>query len=176
MPKAICVATGKEVKEGYKVIDDPVIKFIRAVKMRMGSYKGNLLYVSEEAKEEYVKKRKGFERYLLIATGIAIVILVLAVFLPLVTSDFNRALSNLLPSLFFSLIFYFLAFAQYVPRFEDKLTKVPAKYISKDDTPNTEKNNNAKSSKKSSTRAKTNTKPRAKSKASKAKPRRGKRR
>ncbi len=118
------IITGKEVTRGYKVKEDAVIRFLRWLKMKTGSYQGNNLYVAEESLEEYKKKRKAFENYVLVGTVFIVIIFTFSVLSPLISGDINRAISMFFASLGLSFLIIFLILFSYMPAIEDKLTVI----------------------------------------------------
>jgi len=118
------IITGKEITRGYKVKEDAVIRFLRWLKMKTGSYQGNNLYVAEESLEEYKKKRKAFENYVLVGTVFIVVIFTFSVLSPLISGDINRAISMFFASLGLSFLIIFLILFSYMPAIEDKLTVI----------------------------------------------------
>ncbi|MCX6772375.1 MAG: hypothetical protein NTV88_01230 [Candidatus Micrarchaeota archaeon] len=83
-----CVVCFKE-KDGYKVYDDFVIRTIRGIKKRLGIAKNNSLVVCKDCLEEHRKKRKAYEKTLIIHIVLAGVVLVAFVLLPILTSGFS---------------------------------------------------------------------------------------
>jgi|GEM_PF-1002984 len=118
------IITGKEITRGYKVKEDAVIRFLRWLKMKTGSYQGNNLYVAEESLEEYKKKRKAFENYVLVGTVFIVIIFTFSVLSPLISGDINRAISMFFASLGLSFLIIFLILFSYMPAIEDKLTVI----------------------------------------------------
>jgi hypothetical protein len=118
------IITGKEVTRGYKVKEDAIIRFLRWLKMKTGSYQGNNLYVAEESLEEYKKKRKAFENYVLVGTVFIVIIFTFSVLSPLISGDINRAISMFFASLGLSFLIIFLILFSYMPAIEDKLTVI----------------------------------------------------
>ena len=85
-----CVVCFKE-KDGYKIYDDAVIRTIRGIKQRLGIAKNNTLVVCRGCLEEHRKKRKSYEKTLIIHIVLAGVVLVAFVLLPLLTTGFSLA-------------------------------------------------------------------------------------
>jgi len=83
-----CVVCFKE-KDGYKVYDDFVIRTIRGIKQKLGIAKNNSLVVCKDCFEEHRKKRKAYEKTLIIHIVLAGVVLVAFVLLPILTSGFS---------------------------------------------------------------------------------------
>ncbi len=128
-PIAISVDTGEPIKEGYRIKDDPILNAIKDLKRMLGTYKGNLLYVSEEGKARFVERRKRFERYMLVAVLFAVLIYTIGVLLPLVSGDFGKALNMFIPSTVLTIVVFFFVLLTYVPSIEDEISQVPKKYL-----------------------------------------------
>jgi uncharacterized protein YacL len=118
------IITGKEVKKGYKVREDLIIRLIRWFKKKTGTYIGNNLYVAEESYDDYLKKRKRFENYVLFATIFAVFIFFVSVLIPLINGDLFRALSMFVAVLALIILIYLMVFTQYVPSIEEQLTVI----------------------------------------------------
>jgi outer membrane biosynthesis protein TonB len=82
------------------------------------------LYVAEESLEEYKKKRKAFENYVLVGTVFIVIIFTFSVLSPLISGDINRAISMFFASLGLSFLIIFLILFSYMPAIEDKLTVI----------------------------------------------------
>jgi len=123
MSRMICIADGKEVEKGYPIREDAVIAFIRKVKQRLGNYKGNKLVVCEEHVGEYRKKRKQYERNVMVLGGV----LAIMVFLYLLALLSNFSLRGLLSFLAFTIlltvVFGLLIVLSYVPDVEEEIVE-----------------------------------------------------
>ncbi|MCK4319617.1 hypothetical protein KAW38_03540 [Candidatus Micrarchaeota archaeon] len=82
----VCLISKKEVKEGYPIIEDPVVQTIRKIKKRFGLLQNNEIVVSPEHLETYKKKREAFERNLVIYSAVAIIVVVVFSTLPIILS------------------------------------------------------------------------------------------
>ena len=126
----VCMVDGKMVSEGYKVKDsDIVITLIRGVKERLGIVKNNRLYICKEHIDFYRKKRKSYERIVLLVMGLLLLLLFLGVLLPILwgTFSFLSFISYLMISIVMLVLLAFL----HVPAVEEKLTIVKKNISSK---------------------------------------------
>lgn len=99
--------------EGFPVIEDSIIRAIRAVKQKLGVAKGNKLVVCNACVEQYKKKRADFEQALVRYGLIGAFLLVLLVIVPpLLGGTFNLA-SIAMGILLALLIFAFSIFRYY---------------------------------------------------------------
>lgn len=117
----MCVITRKEVPEGKgtPIREDAVIRTIRKIKARLGILQNNVLVVSDEALEEYKKKRSNFEKMAVVYATIAAVIVVVLIFGPLlVGGQFN--IVNVLFALIFGAMVMALSLLSYVPALQAK--------------------------------------------------------
>lgn len=106
-----CIICSKENVQGIPVIEDKIIEVLRTIKSKLGIVKGYKLIVCKDCEKEYEKRRKTFERNLLLYGGLGVVIMIFLMFLNFSIGSF---LSGLL--LFFVLII--LALLKYVPKIE----------------------------------------------------------
>lgn len=89
--KDLCIIDRKETTQGYKVKEDFVIKTIRDIKKRFGKLKNNRLYVCPEHLEQYKKKRKNYERIVLLVSGLVILMFLVGIVAPLFSGRINFA-------------------------------------------------------------------------------------
>lgn len=108
-----CIICGEKTKKGYAVIEDKIIEIIRSIKSKFGAVKGYELYVCEGCLEPYEKKRKRFERNILLYGGLGLFIAIVLLF-------FNFSISSLLLGIFMFALMILLAIMNYVPRIEKK--------------------------------------------------------
>ncbi|MEM4348626.1 MAG: hypothetical protein QXN37_03595 [Candidatus Anstonellaceae archaeon] len=95
----VCIMCEKET-DGFLVLDDYVIRFIRAVKNAFGIAKNNTLVVCSSCLEEYKKKRARYEKDLAIHAVIGGFVLLVMTFLPIFTSGFS------ITAVFFGLLLF----------------------------------------------------------------------
>lgn len=113
----VCIICEKEVGSGYSVIDDPVIKSMRAVKQATRTAKNNTLMVCGDCVEGYQKKRANFEKTFATYLVIAAIFVMALVMFPLLTTGFS--LSALLLGLVFgAFILAIPILSSYSPRVE----------------------------------------------------------
>ncbi len=118
MSKAICIVDGKEVKKGHPVRDDIVLRGIRRAKKWLGMYKGNKLVVCDEHLEEYLEKRRKFEKNAMVLGGV-VAILIFLYFLALLANFTLQALASFLVfSTMLIVVFGLLIILSYVPAVE----------------------------------------------------------
>lgn len=125
----ICMICGKELKEGKaaKVKDDAVIKTIRDLKRRLGIAQNNELYVCEKDLVTHEKKRKKFERDMVIVSTVALLIVLILIGLPLLMGRFD--IGTTISAIFIGLIIVFiLALFEYTPAVS-KLEDVTAEQV-----------------------------------------------
>ena len=120
--KDVCIVDGKEIKRGYKVKDDFVIRAIRKLKKRFGMLRNNRLYVCEEHLEEYKKKRRNYERMAMIVLGLIGLLFAGAIILPLFSGGF--AWESLIPFTIISVLMVLLLLTMHVPAIEEEITEV----------------------------------------------------
>lgn len=116
----ICILCEKEVdpNSSFKVKDDPIIQFLRSVKSKLNIVKNNELYVCSSDLDKYNKKRKSFEKNLIICSAIAAIVFLL--FLVVTVLSFKLDLLALL-SVFVIIVFILaLPILVYAPAIEVK--------------------------------------------------------
>ena len=117
----ICIIGHEVVQNGYKVKEDKVIGLMKAAKKRLGmKLKNNRLFVCEQHKEEYKKKRKGFERNVLILSALAAVFFVIIFVVNLMNGDVADILRSLLLGVLLILLVPLFLIFIYVPAIEEK--------------------------------------------------------
>lgn len=84
----VCIVCYQE-KSGTPVLDDAVIRAIRAAKQRLNMAKGNMLVVCEGCMEQYRKKRAKYERDLVMHVVLAGIVLLVFVLAPVFTTGFS---------------------------------------------------------------------------------------
>lgn len=133
----ICIECEKDVagKKAFKIKEDRIIRGIRALKKLTRTAQGNELYVCNDHLEKHMKKRKRFEKSILIFGILAGIVVVLLVGMLLLSKKFDVVL------LIYSLLVgvFILAFAvifRYAPAIEKTSelavkSKPAAKQVSK---------------------------------------------
>lgn len=106
--RGVCISCTKPGK-GYAVIDDYVIESIRWIKKKAGIEKRNKLIICSDCSEKHKKKRKSFERSLILYGGIGVVIAIILLAV-------NFSLSSFFAGLLFILFLVVLAHLKYAPR------------------------------------------------------------
>ncbi len=152
MGKSICIVCGNEIKEGYPIREDFIIKFIRNLKLTsqkwrdepgikqiigrlgisiLGEYQNNKLYVCEKHISEVRKKRKRFERNIMLITGL-VGLLIFISLLGLIngTKSIVDGIIGLLFSIFIGAILYLLSLVYYIPYPENEVVKIKNTKIS----------------------------------------------
>ena len=113
----VCIITQKEVKSGYLVEDDIVIRAIRRAKRALGIAKNNTLVVSDEGLAEYHKKRSAYEKSIAKYAILAGVVFIVVVILPLFTAGLSlNTLYAMLLGLFLSALIMVLPVLSHVPK------------------------------------------------------------
>jgi|GEM_PF-3396879 len=117
----ICIIGHEVVQGGYKIKEDRVINLMKAAKKRLGmKLKNNRLFVCEKHKDEYIKKRKGFERNVIILSALAAVFFVIIFVVNLMNGDVADILRSLLLGVLLILLVPLFLIFIYVPAIEDK--------------------------------------------------------
>ncbi len=111
-----CIVCGEEIKKGNEVIEDKIIEIIRKIKEKLGAAKGYELYVCDKCLEKYEKRRKRFERNLILYGGIGLFIFLMLMF-------FNFSISSFLTGLLLFLVMLLLALMGYQPKIKKKEVK-----------------------------------------------------
>ncbi len=123
----MCIVSRKEVPagEGTPIREDAIIRTIRVIKGKLGILQNNELVVSNEALEEYTKKREKFEKMAVIHATVGAILVVAFIFGPLLLgAPFNPM--GVLFSIILGLLVAALALLSYVPALEDgKESTVP---------------------------------------------------
>ena len=119
----VCIYDGEKVRKGYKIKEDFIIRLIKRLKQRFGSYKGNTLVVCEKHIEEHRKRRKRFEKNMGLLGGV----FALLGLLYLISLISNFSLGKLVSFTIFiailGLIFILLFILSYVPSVEEGKNK-----------------------------------------------------
>jgi uncharacterized membrane protein YeaQ/YmgE (transglycosylase-associated protein family) len=116
----MCIVSRKEVPagEGTPIREDAIIRTIRVVKGKLGILQNNELVVSDEALEEYTKKREKFEKMAVIHATVGAILVVAFIFGPLLLgAPFNPM--GVLFSIILGLLVAALALLSYVPALDD---------------------------------------------------------
>lgn len=115
----VCIVCQKEIKGkgSPKVKEDNAIRFIRKIKQKVGVAKNNELYVCKEDIETHTKRRKDFEKNLIVSSVLAAGLVIFLIGLPLLMGTLD--LGNLIGSIFIgALIILVVVFFRYTPAIE----------------------------------------------------------
>ncbi len=88
----VCILCQKEVIDpttSLKVKDDVVITTLRRIKSKLNIAKNNELFVCMADIEKYQKKRKSFERNLIICSAVSAIVLLLFIIVSLLSFKFD---------------------------------------------------------------------------------------
>ncbi len=122
----VCMVDGKVITEGYKVDEnDPVIKLIRALKERFMVARHNRLYVCKDHYEAYLKKRKSYERIVLLVAGLLAFLFIFGILLPLFSGTFSWF--ALVSFFMIAFVMVFLMLFLHVPKVGNKLIVLKSK-------------------------------------------------
>ena len=111
--KQVCIICSKEAC-GIAVADTRVIRAIRAVKRKFNMAANNRLLVCHECMEEYKKRRKSFERKVMLYGAIGIILIILSVAMPLMGGG-NISPASVFMVLLLAVFLLALAFLSYIP-------------------------------------------------------------
>ncbi len=123
----VCVVDGEKVKEGYKVDEnDFVINLLRKLKGRFTKLRNNHLYVCSSHYDFYIKKRKSYERIVLIVSTLVVALFIVGVIIPALSGNFSfgSIISFLMITILMSILLLFF----HVPKVGEKLEK-PGKSV-----------------------------------------------
>jgi Flp pilus assembly protein TadB len=117
----VCIIGHETVRgKASRVKDDRVLNLMKAAKQKLGmKLKNNRLFVCEKHKEEYMKKRKGFERNVLLLSALAAVFFVIIFVVNLSSGDVADILRALLLGVLLVLMVPIFLIFTYVPAIED---------------------------------------------------------
>ncbi|MCX6774345.1 MAG: hypothetical protein NTY68_05120 [Candidatus Micrarchaeota archaeon] len=119
----ICIIGHEVIEKGYRVKDDRVLSLMRSAKQKLRmKLKNNRLYVCEHHREEYMKKRKGFERNLMMLAAMAAILFVVIFIVNVMSGDIWKILQSLLLGILIFLMVPIFLFFIYVPAIEEKMT------------------------------------------------------
>lgn len=126
-----CIICSEEITKGNEVVEDKIIDFIRKVKSKLGVVKGYKLYVCDNCLETYEKKRKRFERNILLYGGLGLVLTLLLLF-------FNFSIGSFLVGILLFLVMLLLAIMGYVPQIKKnektKVSRIKKNEVKKNET------------------------------------------
>ncbi|MCD6549102.1 hypothetical protein J7K41_00090 [Candidatus Micrarchaeota archaeon] len=118
MGKKICIICEKE-REGVPIKEDLVIRTIRRIKEKLGIAKGYKLVVCRECWEEYVKRRKSYERNMITwgLLGLAAVIFMGILFAITGAVNIVRMMTTLIMLIaIFALMIGIVFITRYIPK------------------------------------------------------------
>ena len=121
-----CVVCFKE-KDGFPVYDDFVIRTIRGIKRSLHIAKNNTLVVCKDCLEEHRKKRKNYEKTLVVHIVIAGVVLVAFVLAPILTSGFSPV--AILLGIFLAALIVGMAVFSHHPKMADEAKEAKAEAL-----------------------------------------------
>jgi hypothetical protein len=116
----VCIIGHERVQgKAYRVRDDRVLGLMKAAKQRLGmKLKNNRLFVCEKHREEYMRKRKGFERNVLVLSALAAVFFVIIFVVNFSSGDVADILRALLLGVLLILVVPIFLIFTYVPAVE----------------------------------------------------------
>jgi 1-aminocyclopropane-1-carboxylate deaminase/D-cysteine desulfhydrase-like pyridoxal-dependent ACC family enzyme len=119
----ICIIGHEVIEKGYRVKDDRVLGLMRSAKQKLRmKLKNNRLYVCEHHREEYMKKRKGFERNIMMLAAMAAILFVVIFIVNVMSGDIWKILQSILLGILIFLMVPIFLFFIYVPAIEEKMT------------------------------------------------------
>ncbi len=117
----VCIVGKEQVKSGYPIKEDAVIKLVRAFKEKLKISTGNELVVCEKHLEEAKKKRKEFEGSVIKLVALVSVIAVIAIVLAILNNTFNLLPATFALLFLLGLLMVVLSLFKYYPAVEDRL-------------------------------------------------------
>ncbi|MFH0927758.1 MAG: hypothetical protein V1822_04220, partial [Candidatus Micrarchaeota archaeon] len=114
MMAKMCIICGEPADAGQPVEDTQAIKFIRTLKQKLNMAANNELVVCPAHLEEHKKRRKGFERKLALYVAGGIILLLISIVLPIMSSRPVEIVSVLMIALL-AVFLAGLAMLSYVP-------------------------------------------------------------
>ena len=105
----------KNVKEAKEISDDFVIRAIRKIKNTLKIASNNKLYICKEDLETHKKRRKSFEKSLVLSVVIALLVFFGLALLPVITSGTINLGSIALGLVIALLLILLCGFLKYVP-------------------------------------------------------------
>lgn len=123
----VCLICEKN-KKGSRLKEGFIIKTIRKIKNKLGISKGNTLVICDSCTNEYIKRRQGFEKTILIWSIIGgILSLLLIIPSILVGNIFDILRSILLSIVLVGVLLLLVGLIRYIPKLEkDQKVKKPS--------------------------------------------------
>ena len=115
----VCIVGKEELKSGYPIKEDAVIKVIRTLKKKLKISTGNELMVCEKHLEEAKKKRKEFEGSVIKLVALVSVIAVIAIILAVINNTFNLLPATFALLILLGLLMVVLALFRYYPAVDE---------------------------------------------------------
>ena len=115
----VCIICANETFDGELIQDTQIIKAIRTLKQKLKMASNNQLAVCPAHFEDFVKRRKSFERKVLFHVGLSVLIVFISVLLPLMTSRPVEPMSVFLV-LILALFLSALSLLSYVPPLQNQ--------------------------------------------------------
>lgn len=102
--------------QAYKVKNDIVINTLANIKKMLKTYQGNELYVSQQNIEDYKKKRKEFEKSLMLASVLVVLIWITGILSILNGANISQIISSLISLILISMLLLFaVIYTRYIP-------------------------------------------------------------
>jgi len=125
----ICIIGHEKIERGYRVKEDKVLGIMKTLKQKLGmKLRNNRLYVCEHHKEEYSKKRKSFERNIMMLAAMAAILFVVILAFNIMSGDLMAIARSILLGLMVFLIVPIFLFFIYVPAIDDKMSHAREKH------------------------------------------------
>jgi len=119
----ICIIGHEVVSKGYRVKEDKVLNLMKSLKRKLGMrLRNNRLYVCEHHKEEYSKKRKSFERNVMMLAAMAAILFVVILIVNVMSGDIMAIGRSILLGLLIFLIVPIFLFFIYVPAIDERMS------------------------------------------------------
>ncbi len=115
----VCIICANETFDGELIQDTQIIKAIRTLKQKLKMASNNQLAVCPAHLEDFVKRRKSFEKKVLFHVGLSALIVFISVLLPLMTSRSIELMSVFLV-LILALFLSALSLLSYVPPLQNQ--------------------------------------------------------
>ena len=122
----VCIVGKEELKSGYPIKEDAVIKVIRTLKKKMKIATGNELMVCAKHLEEAKKKRKEFEGSIIKLVALVSVIAVIAIMLAIINNTFNLLPATFALLILLGLLMVVLALFRYYPAVDEGKKLAPS--------------------------------------------------
>ncbi|RME78996.1 MAG: hypothetical protein D6769_03515 [Methanobacteriota archaeon] len=108
-------------------MDDYVIRALRWIKGKTGTLKNNEIFICEEHYEDYLKKRKHYEKIMYYGAVFLALFFVLGIILPILSGNISRVLVLFATTILLVISFVILLVFGHVPKVEEKPTRAVKK-------------------------------------------------